>query len=152
MRKFDTLLEKIKVIINSDKKRDEKLRDICRLLREEVSYYNWVGFYFVNTSNSSELILGPFIGEPTEHIRIPFGRGVCGRAAEEEKTIVVQDVSMEENYLACSLKVKSEIVVPIFKDNKLVGEIDIDSHYSSPFREEDRLFLEELSRLVSSMF
>ena len=152
MRKFDTLLEKIKVIINSDKKRDEKLRDICRLLREEVSYYNWVGFYFVNPSNSSELILGPFIGEPTEHIRIPFGRGVCGRAAEEEKTIVVQDVSMEENYLACSLKVKSEIVVPIFKDNKLVGEIDIDSHYSSPFREEDRLFLEELSRLVSSMF
>ena len=152
MRKFDTLLEKIKVIINSDKKRDEKLRDICRLLREEVSYYNWVGFYFVNPSNSSELILGPFIGEPTEHIRIPFGRGVCGRAAEEEKTIVVQDVSMEENYLACSLKVKSEIVVPIFKDNKLVGEIDIDSLYSSPFREEDRLFLEELSRLVSSMF
>jgi len=148
---FDKLLEEIKIIIKSDKKRDEKLEEICKLLKEKILYYNWVGLYLVNPSKDRELILGPFIGEPTEHIRIPSGRGVCGRAAEEGKTIIVQDVSMEENYLACSLKVKAEIVVPIFKNSKLIGEIDIDSHYPSPFREGDKSFLEELSKLIANI-
>ncbi len=148
---FDILLEKIKVIINSDKKREEKLREICRVLKKEVSHYNWVGFYLVDPTNERELILDTFIGEPTEHVRIPFGRGICGQAAEKKKTFIVQDVSKEENYLTCSVKVKAEIVVPIFKDDKLIGEIDIDSHYISPFTEKDKLFLEELSKLVSNI-
>lgn len=148
---FDDLIEEIKVIINSDKKRDKKLREICKLLKERVSYYNWVGFYLVNPTNERELILDTFIGEPTEHIKIPFGRGICGQAAEKKKTFIVQDVSKEENYLTCSVKVKAEIVVPIFKDDKLIGEIDIDSHYISSFTEEDKMFLERLSEIVASI-
>ena len=150
-KNFDALLEKTKVIISSDKNRDEKLREICFLLRERVSYYDWVGFYIVDSSKNGELILGPFAGEPIEHVIIPFGKGICGQAAEKKETILVQDVSKEKNYLSCSVKVKSEIVVPIFKNNKLVGEIDVDSHRVSPFKEEDKVFLEKIAETVAEI-
>ncbi|HEC81687.1 MAG TPA: GAF domain-containing protein [Thermoplasmatales archaeon] len=148
---FDKLLEKVEGIVNSKGNDEEKLKEICELLQRKVSHYNWVGFYLVDPSKDKELTLGPFAGEPTEHLRIPFGKGVCGQAAEKKKTIVVQDVSKEKNYLACSLKVKSEIVVPIFKNNKLVGEIDIDSHQLSSFKKEDEVFLEKVSKLVANI-
>lgn len=130
--------------------RDEKLRRVCELLASQVPHYDWVGFYLVG-ERGDELVLGPFVGEPTEHVRIPFGRGVCGRAAVELRTIVVQDVSKETNYLACSPLVKSEIVVPIFKEGKFVGELDIDSHELAPFTEEDRKFLEKVAEVVSKI-
>ena len=147
--KFDLLLRRIKEITNSHLERDEKLRSICKLLRENFTHFNWVGFYL---ASGNELVLGPFEGEPTEHVRIPFGKGVCGRAAQTRKTRVVQDVSKETNYLACSPKVKSEIVVPILKNGNFVGELDIDSHMLSAFTEEDRKFLEKVCEIISNLF
>ena len=147
--KLDLLLGRIKEIANSRLKRDEKLRSICKLLRENFTHFDWVGFYL---ASGNELVLGPFEGEPTEHVRIPFGKGVCGRAAQTQKTLVVQDVSKEINYLACSPKVKSEIVVPILKNGNFVGELDIDSHMLSAFTEEDRKFLEKVCEIISNLF
>jgi len=94
--------------------RDEKLETICELLRDGVAHYDWVRFYVVAESKR-DLVLGPFAGEPTEHVRIPFGKGMCGQTAEREETFIVQDVSQETGYLSCSLKVQSEIVVPFSK-------------------------------------
>ena len=147
--KLDSLLGRIKEIANSRLERDEKLRSICKLLRENFTHFDWVGFYL---ACGNELVLGPFEGEPTEHVRIPFGKGVCGQAAQTRKTLVVQDVSKEINYLACSPKVKSEIVVPILKNGKFVGELDIDSHMLSAFTEEDRKFLEKICEIISNLF
>lgn len=150
---FDTLRERTREIVNGSSKRDrdEKLRRICRLLRDEVPHYDWVGFYLVESSEP-ELVLGPFSGEPTEHARIKFGQGICGQAAEREETFTVQDVSKESNYLSCSPQVKSEIVVPIFKGEKIIGELDVDSHILSPFGKEDKKFLQSVSEIVSKLF
>lgn len=128
------------------------LQNISKLLKEEVEYYDWVGFYLVNKNSPNELILGPFEGAPTEHTRIPFGQGVCGQVASDGQTCIVQDVAQEENYLSCSINVKSEIVVPIFKRGTFVGEIDIDSHKQAPFTEEDRSFLERIAHKISRLF
>lgn len=97
-------------------------------------------------------MLGPFMGEATRHTRIEFGKGICGQAAERREIFVVQDVSKESNYLSCSTKVKSEIVLPILKNDAIKGELDIDSHFSSSFSKEDREFLENLCKLVSQLF
>lgn len=112
---FEALIEEIKGVVDSKQDKDAKLKSICQLLKGNVPYYNWVGFYFVGEESKRELLLGPFEGEPTEHVKIPFGKGICGQAAQQEKTFVVQDISKEANYLSCSPLVKSEIVVPIFK-------------------------------------
>jgi len=148
---FDFLAKKIGEVLKSKADRDEKLKTVCRLLRDNVSYYNWVGFYIVDRKRQKELVLGPFEGEPTEHARIPFGRGICGQAAERRKTFLVQDVSKETNYLSCSANVKSEIVVPIFKDEEVVGELDIDSHALSPFTKEDETFLKKIGEMTSKI-
>jgi GAF domain-containing protein len=145
---FESILQKSDDILNSESSLDEKLQQICNLLNREVPYYNWVGFYLVDPQRPRELILGPYIGEATDHTRIPFGKGICGQAAETEKTFVIQDVSQEDNYLACSLTVKSEIVVPIFKNSNIYGELDIDSHILSPFTDEDLTFLETLCEKI----
>ena len=150
--RFSVLIKKARDIVNGQLDRDEKLKAICKLLGDHVSYYEWVGFYLVDQTREMELKLGPFEGEPTEHMRIPFGRGICGQAAETKKTFVVQDVSKQINYLSCSPKVKSEIVVPIFKNRKIVGELDVDSHMHSPFTDEDKNFLEEICEIVSKLF
>jgi len=146
---FDKIFEEIKDIIDSEIEKDEKLLKICRILKEKVPHYDWVGFYLVDEEKENELFLGPYVGEPTEHVRIPFGRGICGQAAERKETFVVEDVSKETNYLSCSPEVKSEIVVPIMKGGRILGELDIDSHTLSPFTEEDRIFLENICRLIS---
>ncbi len=126
------------------------LQNICELLRAEVEHYNWVGFYLADESERT-LYLGPYSGEPTKHVRIPYGRGICGQAVEIGDTFVVQDVSQETNYLACSPKVRSEIVVPIYKNGRIVGEIDIDSHYLSAFSEDDRKFLERVADRIAEI-
>jgi L-methionine (R)-S-oxide reductase len=119
------------------------------LLKDNVFYYDWVGFYVINKQLSNELKLEFYEGKPTEHLRIPFGKGVCGQAAMLRKTFVVQDVSKEDNYLPCSSKVKSEIVIPIFRNKMIVGELDIDSHTVSPFTSDDEIFLKEIAEMVS---
>ena len=150
-RLFSSLLEQVRETATTKSESTEKLAAICRLLRKNVSYYNWVGFYLVDPERRNELLLGPYEGEPTEHARIPFGRGICGQAAETRKTFVVQDISKERNYLSCSLNVKAEIVVPIFKKGKIIGEIDVDSHIQSPFSHEDEDFLGNVAKMVSKI-
>jgi L-methionine (R)-S-oxide reductase len=127
-----------------------RLESLCRLMKARVPHYDWFGFYIARRGEPL-LDLGPYAGEPTEHVLIPFGRGICGQAAETGATFVVDDVSSASNYLACSLKVKSEIVVPVMdpKSGDVAGEIDIDSHKVAAFTAEDRAFLERLALLVA---
>ena len=129
---------------------DDILLKICQLLESRVEHYNWVGFYFKN-GNKSELKLGPFVGEPTDHVIIPFGKGICGQVALSNKNFVVPDVSAQDNYIACSITVKAEIVVPIFVNGANVGQIDIDSNTPDPFTEEDEQFLEFVCKEVSKI-
>ena len=148
---FDTLKPKIQTIIsNKDKSVDERLYSICELLEENISHYNWVGFYFRN-GKKEELKLGPYVGAPTDHVIIPFGKGICGQVALSNKNFVVPDVSAQDNYIACSITVKAEIVVPIFVKGENIGQIDIDSNIPNPFSEEDERFLEFVCKEVSSI-
>ncbi|MFO7791677.1 MAG: GAF domain-containing protein [Candidatus Saliniplasma sp.] len=142
------ILEKVEKVLKRDIGKDQKLKDICGLLVDDVEHYDWVGFYLVK---EGRLVLGPYVGEPTEHTDIYFGEGICGQAASREESFTVQDVSDEDNYLSCSPKVKSEIVVPIFKDGEVVGELDIDSHEESPFTDEDEKLLEEICEEVAEI-
>ncbi|MBN1487609.1 MAG: GAF domain-containing protein [Anaerolineae bacterium] len=148
---FGRLLPAIQEIVSGRGTRDEKLLAICQFLKNEVPYYNWVGFYLVEPGEEQVLVLGPFAGAPTEHTKISFGQGICGQAAETENTFIIQDVSLETNYLSCSPDVKSEIVIPLFKGDQVVGELDIDSHLISPFTDQDQEFLEHISLLVAGL-
>ena len=129
----------------------EKLQQLCDFLKENVSYYNWVGFYFKN-GDKRELLLGPYAGAQTDHTVIPFGKGICGQVAESNKNFVVPDVSAQDNYIACSITVKSEIVIPLFVNGENIGQIDIDSHQLDPFSEKDERFLEYVNTEVSKLF
>ncbi len=146
---FASLLQKIEKLLLSHSSKNETLAAICTLLKKQIPHYDWVGFYLVDEKTSRELVLGPFAGKPTEHTRIPFGKGICGQAAERKETFIVQDVAHETNYLSCSPDVKAEIVVPIFKAGAIAGELDIDSHRSSPFTETDREFLEKVCAMIA---
>lgn len=148
---FEELTKNVNEIVEKPTKRDTKLEGICTVLKKEVPHYDWVGFYFV-TDAGQELILGPFAGAATEHDRIEFGEGVCGRAAEGRKVITVQDVTEAENYLSCSPAVQAEIVIPVFKAGEIKGVLDVDSHSLSPFTKEDRRFLMEVCEIVSEVF
>lgn len=139
---FETLKPEIKSIVsNADYTTDERLLKICELLEANVDYYNWVGFYFKN-GDKNELKLGPYVGEPTDHTIIPFGKGICGQVAVSNENFVVPDVSAQDNYIACSITVKAEIVIPIFVNGENIGQIDIDSNTPDPFTEADERFLE----------
>ena len=131
--------------------REEKLLKICRLLQESIDYYNWVGFYFANPE-AKTLHLGPYVGAPTDHTVIPFGKGICGQVAVSNENFVVPDVTAQDNYIACSFTVKSEIVVPLFVNGKNIGQIDIDSHVLNPFTEADERFLEFVNQQVAALF
>ncbi|MDG5768234.1 GAF domain-containing protein [Balneolales bacterium ANBcel1] len=149
---WDLLLKKSRDLIRDAADREEAMQHICALLHREVPHYDWVGFYMVDPLADRQLVLGPYVGEPTEHTRIPFGQGICGQAAETQKTFVVQDVSKETNYLACSPMVQSEIVVPIMKGNELIGEIDIDSEQRGVMSNSDRKLLEAIADELAELF
>jgi L-methionine (R)-S-oxide reductase len=127
-----------------------RLQRICDLLRREVPRFSWVGFYLAY-EEAGELLLGPFSGSPTEHTTIPYGRGICGQVAESRKLFVVEDVCAEENYLACTVSTKSEIVVPIFLDGAFLGELDIDSQVSGPFEDGEPSLLQDLASRVAPL-
>jgi len=149
---LETLKPQVTAILqHSDNNTTEKLQNLCTFLKENVSYYNWVGFYFKN-GDKRELILGPYAGAATDHTVIPFGKGICGQVAESNQNFVVPDVSAQDNYIACSITVKSEIVVPLFVNNENIGQIDIDSHELDPFTAEDERFLEFVNNEVSKLF
>jgi len=128
----------------------ELMSAIVRLLQERMLKYNWVGFYMLENSpgQAPMLVLGPFEGAMTPHTRIPLHQGICGAAASTGQTVIVDDVSKDSRYLACSLETKSEIVVPIFVRGKVVGELDIDSHFPAAFRQEDQELVEYCAGLV----
>ncbi len=132
--------------------RDAALAAVCRLLAARQAGYDWVGFYLVDPASPRELVLGPFVGEPTEHTRIPFGRGICGQVAEREETMLVDDVTAADNYLACSLSVRSEIVVPILAGGRFVGQLDIDSQAPARFGAADRALCEAICARLAPLF
>lgn len=148
---FDKLRNEVSEILSNDNTSVEtRLTEVCELLKAEVDYYTWVGFYFKN-GDKNELKLGPFAGEPTDHTIIPFGKGICGQVAVSNKNFVVPDVSAQDNYIACSIHVKAEIVVPLFKNGENIGQIDIDSNVPDPFTEEDERFLEFVNERVAEI-
>ena len=147
---FDRLSPKITALINESTATEDTLLNICTLLNSEVSYYDWVGFYFKN-GDKKELKLGPYAGAPTDHTIIPFGKGICGQVAVSNQNFVVPDVKAQDNYIACSISVKSEIVVPILVDGENVGQIDIDSNTLDPFTKNDEDFLEFVCANVATL-
>lgn len=147
---FDDLKPKITVLVKESTATEDTLLNLCTLLKSEVSYYDWVGFYFKN-GDKKELKLGPYAGAPTDHTIIPFGKGICGQVAVSNQNFVVPDVKAQDNYIACSISVKSEIVVPIFVDGKNVGQIDIDSNTLDPFTKNDEDFLEFVCANVATL-
>lgn len=150
---YEALVKTVnKIADREDTSRDQKLQQICELLEEQVEEFDWVGFYLVDPESDRELVLGPYVGEETDHRRIPFGKGICGQAAETNETFVVQDVSKEDNYLACSVHVEAEIVVPVKKNGEFVAELDIDSHKKDSMTEEHRKMLEEICDRIAPLF
>ncbi len=144
------LRPKIVSILHSNTEVSLRLQQICDLLQESIPYYDWVGFYFKN-GNKAELKLGPYAGAPTDHTIIPFGKGICGQVALSNENFVVPDVKAQDNYIACSINVKSEIVVPLFVNGENIGQIDIDSNTPDPFTREDENFLEFINKEVAKI-
>ena len=141
-------LEAVDRILNGEPEADEVLRRTVEVLHDRFAHYSWVGIYLVE---GEELVLGPWKGrQATEHVRIPIGEGICGAAAASGATEIVDDVNADPRYLACFASTRSEIVVPILYDGRVVGEIDIDSDEPAAFGNEDRVFLERVATLISS--
>ena len=149
---FENLKPKVtEITSNPILSREEKLLKICELLSNSIDYYNWVGFYFANHETQT-LHLGPYVGAETDHTVIPFGKGICGQVAVSNENFVVPDVAAQDNYIACSFTVKSEIVVPLFVNGENIGQIDIDSHVLNPFTEADERFLEFVNEKIANLY
>lgn len=151
---FHNLKPKVTTILNhKEESIQQRLTELCELLQTSIGYYDWVGFYFANPFERT-LHLKAFAGEPTDHTIIPFGKGICGQVAISNENFVVPDVSLQDNYISCNINVKSEIVIPLFKDGVNIGQIDIDSNVADPFSKEDEHFLEwvniEVSKILDS--
>ncbi|HEY3070593.1 MAG TPA: GAF domain-containing protein [Gaiellaceae bacterium] len=148
MSDYSGALEAVDRILNRESEADEVLRKTVEVLHDRFEHYSWVGIYLVE---GDDLVLGPWKGpQATEHVRIPIGQGICGAAAASGRTEVVDDVGTDERYLACFPSTKSEIVVPITYEGRIVGEIDIDSDRPGAFGAEDRVFLERVALLISA--
>lgn len=129
----------------------EGLTYACTVLRKTFDHYDWVGFYFADFDKKI-LRLKAYSGNPVEHQEIPFGKGICGQVAVSNKNFVVPDVNTQDNYLTCSIDVKSEIVIPLFVEGKNIGQIDIDSNKTNPFSLKDEQFLEAVCALISKTY
>lgn len=142
-------MPKVSAILNeADTSLEEKLTKVCRLLKEEVINYDWVGFYFAQVETKT-LHLKAFAGIPTEHTIIPFGKGICGQVALSNENFVVENVQDQNNYISCNIDVKSEIVIPLFLNNSNIGQIDIDSNTLNAFSDSDVQLLEQINKLIS---
>ena len=148
MSDYAGALEAVDRILERESEADHVLRGAVELLHDRFEHYSWVGIYLVE---GDDLVLGPWKGpQATEHVRIPVGQGVCGAAAASGRTEIVDDVNADERYLACFPSTRSEIVVPISYEGRVVGEIDIDSDRPAAFGPQDREFLERVARLISA--
>ncbi len=128
----------------------ETMQAICDLIQANLPTYNWVGFYMAHETEPT-LHLWCQAGEPTDHTVIPFGKGICGQVAVSNKNFVVDDVKAQDNYIACSIHVKSEVVIPLFKNGKNIGQIDIDSNTVAAFDATDERFLEWVNEQVATI-
>ena len=147
--KFAEVKQELAQLSENAHSAQELMGGVVKLLHERMLKYNWVGFYNIEQSaNTPFLILGEFQGAMTPHTRIAMNQGICGAAASSGKTVIVDDVSADARYLACSLETKSEIVVPIFVGGNVVGELDIDSHFPAAFSTQDRELVEYCASLV----
>jgi L-methionine (R)-S-oxide reductase len=127
----------------------ELMQAMVKLLHDRMLKYNWVGFYMLEPgAKPPMLVLGEFQGAITPHTRIPLNQGICGAAASSGQTVVVDDVSKDPRYLACSLQTRSEIVVPVFVHGTVVGELDVDSHFAAAFTPEHQDLVQHCARLV----
>ena len=142
---YGAILPHVLTSVRNARDTDEAMRSAVSALKA-VSHYSWVGIYLLD---GEELVLGPFLGKPSPHTRIPLGRGICGAAAAQKQTIVVDDVNSDPRYLACSLETRSEIVVPIMRDGVVLGEIDIDSDHPAAFGPDDRALLEPIAAALA---
>jgi L-methionine (R)-S-oxide reductase len=144
------LLAELKGVAAQATSAEKLMGIIVRRLNETVPAFNWTGFYMLDETHT--LVLGPYVGAPTPHTRIPLNQGICGAAASSGQTIVVGDVRSDPRYLACSLETQSEIVAPIFAHGKVVGELDIDSHLPDAFGENERQLVEACAEMVGQYF
>ncbi len=147
--RLDEVRSEISALADSSATAQDLMRAMVKLLHDKLLKYNWVGFYMLEPgANPPILVLGPFEGAMTPHTRIPLNEGICGAAASSGQTVVVDDVAKDSRYLACSLETKSEIVVPVFAHGKVVGELDIDSHFPAAFTSEHQEFVQHCAKVV----
>jgi L-methionine (R)-S-oxide reductase len=149
MKSDDEIVSEIEQVVNSDASRAEVLRAAVGLLKREREHYNWVGIYLLE---GDTLTLDNYIGKPTEHTRIRVGQGVCGTAVAERANQIVGDVTRVENYLACSLETRAEIVVLIRRGDEIFGQIDIDSDLADAFTPNDEALLNRVADLLARRF
>lgn len=142
-----TVVANVEDALTSEHDVSHALERVVAILKRDMPSYTWVGIYLLE---GDELVLGPFLGKPSPHTRIPLARGICGAAATEKQTIIVDDVSADPRYLACSLETRSEIVVPIMSGPRVLGEIDIDSDRPAAFNAEDQTMLEAVASLLAA--
>jgi GAF domain-containing protein len=148
---YQTLADELTNLANEAESVEQLMTMIVERLQELVKYYNWVGFYMLDTGVAGEepmLVLGPYVGAETPHKRIPLNQGICGAAVTSAETVIVDDVNFDPRYLACSIATKSEIVAPVFVKGEVVGELDIDSHLRAAFNGDDRQLVEHCASLV----
>ncbi|HEY6274117.1 MAG TPA: GAF domain-containing protein [Terriglobales bacterium] len=145
---LDRVKHEIDELARTSSSANELMNAITKKLNQRMLKYNWVGFYMISAEDPNVLELGPFVGAMTPHTRIALNQGICGAAASKGSTVVVDDVSRDARYLACSKETKSEIVVPVFVHGKVVGELDIDSHFLSAFGDDDRALIEYCAQAV----
>jgi GAF domain-containing protein len=148
----DFIKAEVLQLIDDSQNRNDTLQKIAELLSREVFEFDWTGFYLASETEDRMLELGPYVGEETDHTIIPYGTGICGQAADTLDTFVVQDVSEADNYLACSVDVKSELVVPILKDGTFVAELDIDSHKINAITDEHKNLCEWICKELETVF
>ena len=144
--RHEAALQAVRAGIQGETDAQRAMELTVELLAKHLPDYTWTGIYVLE---GNELCLGPYVGKPSPHTRIPLGRGICGAAAVEERTIIVDDVNADPRYLACSTETKAEIVVPIMKDGEVLGELDIDSDRAAAFGADDRRLLEEVAGLLA---
>ena len=140
------IAERIRQQLTAISDHEAAMTTVVATLKETMPRYTWVGIYLLE---GHELVLGPYLGKPSPHTRIPLGRGICGAAATERTTIVVDDVNSDPRYLACSIETRSEIVVPIMRGDVVLGEIDIDSDAKAAFGNSDRELLESVAAILA---
>jgi L-methionine (R)-S-oxide reductase len=148
-RRIDDIRNELSELAQAVPTAQELMQTMVKLLHERMLKYNWVGFYMLEPgAQPPMLVLGAFEGAMTPHTRIPLNQGICGAAASSGQTVVIDDVSKDPRYLACSLETKSEIVVPVFVHRKVVGELDIDSHFPAAFTSEHQDLVQHCATLV----